>query len=188
MTPEQFRSVVRNILQTKSADVLVQLPSGSGICHIATIPASNWISGFVSNQAGRWGRGGEPMKYYGDDFKTCAVESFGASTEQLDACVFEYWRLKQPVVSFDISKFPQPLQNAFFEDKGSAPDKWVKPHIFIEEARLSTYFSGVRSIYAPTASGQALGIGGIVFATNDPNGVAELLKTGSYKDWFDEQA
>jgi hypothetical protein len=187
MTPEQFRSSVHDILQTSGADILVQLPSGSGICHIATVPASNWISGFVSQRAGRWGLPDEPMKYYGDGFRTCAAESFGTDTAQLDACVFEHWRLKQPVVSFNISRFPQPLQNAFFEDRGSAPDKWGKPHIFIEEARLSPYFSGVSSVYAPTASGQALGIGGMVFATNDPCGVAELLKTGSYKDWLDEQ-
>jgi len=186
MTAEQFRSGVRDILQTSGADILVQLPSGSGICHIATVPTQNWISGFVSKQAGRWGLSGEPMKYYGDSFKTCAAESFGTDTAQLDNCVFEHWRLKQQVASFDISKFPEPLQTAFYEDRGAAPDKWSKPHIFIEEAQLSPYFSGVRSVYASTASGQALGIGGMVFATNDPYGVAELLKTGTYQNWLDE--
>lgn len=187
MTPEQFRSGVRDILQTSGAEILVRLPSGSGIYHIATVSANEWISGYFSTQ-GRWGLSGEPMNYYGEGFKTCATESVGTDTVQLAACVFEYWRLKQEVVSFDISKFPKLLQKAFFEDRGSAPDKWAKPHVFIEEARLFPCFSGVCSVYAPSASGQVLGIGGMVFATNALNGVAECLKKGSYKDWLGEQA
>jgi RES domain-containing protein len=184
MTTEQFRSEIRAILHNKDSDIITQIQSGRSICHIATVAADNWITGFVTTQPGRWNESGTPIKYYGEQFKICAAEKFGTDTGQLDKCVFEDWQLKKDVLSFDISKFPQPLREAFFEDKGNPPDKWVKPHIFIEEAKSSPYFSGIHSVYAPSASGQQLGISGMVFATKDPYDVAELQKTGSYKDWL----
>jgi RES domain-containing protein len=186
MTEEQFRSGIHDFLQKKNADIVTQIPEGSGICHIATVSADKWITGFVNKEPGRWNKAGTPMKYYGDAFKTCAAEKFGTDTNKLDECVFEHWQMTKSVISFDISKFPEPLRTAFFEDKGNPPEKWRKPHILIEEAQASPYFSGVHSVYAPSASGQELGIGGMVFATNDPYGVAKLLNTGNYQNWLNE--
>ena len=184
MTPDEVRQRLRQFLDQDDPNLIVTIPAGSGICHIADVPAKDWISGFASSNPGRWNLSGEHKKYFADKFEICAAELCGTDIDRLKNCVFERWQTCEEIRAFNITKFPEDLRVAFYEDKGEPPDKWIKPHIFVEEAMKSEFYRDVHSIVAPTASGKALGIDGIVFVTYPDSQKVELLQTGTCNTWL----
>lgn len=186
MTEDELRSGILEFLSTSSRDtIIVNLPPGTGVCHIADIEPAGWISGFVGTGAGRWRLPGDEKKSFAESFGTSAMELAGAYRERLKNSVFEVWRVTAPKPAINISVFPPELQRAFYEDQGPAPMKWKKSHILIEEAAKLPAFQGVQSVFAPSASGLALGMAGIVLVT-DPRVDMEMTRTGAYADFFEE--
>ena len=181
MAPAEVAQRLHEFLNiTQPADVLTTIPSGSGICTVANIGAKDWVSGFISTREGRWNEAGQPTKYYANDFRTCAAELFGTDASKLDECVCEQWQTTGEVAAFDVSKFPKELQQAFYEDKGVPPDKWEKPHLLLSVAAAHPNYSGINSVYAPSASGIALGLGGLVFAADPLKQPLQLVTTGTF--------
>jgi len=110
----------------------------------------------------------------------CGAEFFGRETGRLHKYVCEQWRTTQNIQAIDISRFPENLRNAFYEDKGKPPDKWIKPHECLNVSSKYSAYSGIRTIYAPSASGEALGIGGYVVAADPSTQPMELIGTVTF--------
>ena len=180
MAPAEVAKRLNEFLSSEPKDIIVQIPAGSGICSIANTVPSNWVTGFTSNRPGRWNKSGQPTKYFGEALQLCAAELFGTDASKLDDVVCERWRTTGTISAFNISKFPHDLQTAFYEDKGQAPAKWTKPHLFVDSAAANGAYSGVQCIYAPSASGKALGIDGCVFAADPKEQPLQLIETGKY--------
>lgn len=165
--------------------IVVNLPVGTGVCHIADVEPVDWISGFVGTGAGRWRLPGEEKKSFAESFGTSARELAGADRERLKNRVFEEWLVTAPKAAINICVFPIDLQQEFYTDHGSGVVKWKKSHILVEEAAKLPDYRGIRSVYAPSASGLALGIAGMVFVT-DPRVDMMMTRTGDYFNFFEE--
>jgi RES domain-containing protein len=181
MAPADVAKRLNEFLSSQPKEVILQIPSGTGICSIANTEPSNWVSGFTSNRPGRWSQAGQPTKYFGEGFQLCAAELFGTDASKLNDVVCERWQTTGTIRAFDISKFPDDLKTAFYEDKGLAPTKWTKPHLFIDAAKAMNEYSDVRSIFAPSASGKLLNIDGCVFTADPKQQPLQLIETGTYR-------
>jgi hypothetical protein len=180
MILEDFKSRLHEFFSLNPGDITINIPSGSGIASIAPVPASDWISGFASPDARRWNLDGQPTKYFGTDFRMCGAEFFGANTGKLDNYVCEQWRTTNQILALDVSKFPADIRSGLYEDKGKAPEKWIKPHALLNVASEYPAYSGFKNVYAPSASGMELGFGGYVLATNPATQPLQLIGTGQF--------
>ncbi len=167
--------------------ILTSLPSGSGVLHIANTQPANWVSGYVGSSAGRWKIHGQEKKHFGDRAETSVLELAGLNHESMQDKVFEEWEITANTLAINVSCFPSHLQNAYFEDHSPAPGKWAKSHILIEELHQVPAFKGISSILAPSASGLALGISGLVLVADPRSTPMRMIRTGAYSDFFPTQ-
>ena len=161
-------------------NIFTEIPAGTGICHIANVAPYCWKSGFVSRYEGRWKLPGEYKKHFGDAMRTCGLELFGGPPANPDQVICELWEAQKDFYALDISKFPQELQVAFYEGFGPAPKKWEKPNLAITKFYEYPFSRDIYSVYAPSASGSLLGVGGMVLLTNPLQAQVSLVQTGIY--------
>jgi hypothetical protein len=180
MTLEHLTSRLHEFFSSNPCNITTTIPAGSGICSIAPVAASDWISGFACSEARRWNLNGRPTKYFGTAFQLCGAEFFGADTGKLDNYVCEQWQTTNQIQVLDVSKFPEDIRSGLYEDKGKAPDKWIKPHALLKVASQYPAYSGYQNVYAPSASGMELAIGGYVLATNPATQPLQLMETGTF--------
>ena len=183
MTPDDFRNNLDQFLHTSPAGLTVQIPAGSGLCHIANTTADAWKGDYVSANPGRWTQGGQPRKYFAQEIPQCAAELGYEPGNPPRGKVVELWETTLEIEAIDVSKLPKDLCDALFEDKGVPSIKWQKPHMFIEEVTKRQEYQHIKCIYAPSASGASLGLGGMCLVVDPNTGVARRLKAQTYEEW-----
>jgi hypothetical protein len=186
VTDVEINLLRRRIQETVGRDpqqFIENIPPGSGICHIANVGQDQWNPGFVSTRSGRWSENGQPSRYFADDFKVCAAELGHAPENPPVGKTFELWETAREIPAINVARLPDDIRGALFEDFGPAPDKWAKPYAFLEEVKKIPGLEGVGCVYAPSASGQMLGMGGMCFMANPLGPDVRRVSVGNYEDW-----
>lgn len=184
MTPDEFRTQLREYLAISPYGLIDVIPAGSGLCHVANTSVSNWDPAFVSTKAGRWTTAGQPSRYFATDVPICAAElGYDPGNPPCDK-VIELWETTCEVSAINLTQLPSRILEALFEDKGPPPEKWRKSHILLEEVRARREYQDIRCVYAPSASGLMLGLGGMCFVADPSLGMARRIRAQSYDDWI----
>jgi hypothetical protein len=96
--------------------------------------------------------------------------------------VFEVWETTRPATAFNIASLPQDIRDALYSDR--TEHKWTNSHILIDAIQHDPALSGVDVILAPSASGDAVGIGGQCLAMRHHSDYLRPVATGDYSAWI----
>jgi len=184
MQDDEFRKGVRDLLAENPGAYRRQINAPTGYVRIANVKGEEWQPGYISSGGGRWSNEGEAASYLAERIETCAAElglDVKAGNEDF---VCELWTIDKQFGTFDVSRMPVEYQEAFFEDKGTAPGKWEKSRILLQEVGQASGFEDLDAIFAPSASGLATGIEGLCFVA-DPRKLGLVqVATGTYSDFL----
>jgi len=184
MNISAFTDLALRELQNPPPEAIIQIPSGSGIFHVANISPNCWISGFVSPREGRWKFEGEHKKHFASTLETCCLELYGKETPPANEQVCEYWETTASFPALNINAFSPQLREAFYEDFGNPPGKWAKANLFTKLYAESSLGGNASSIIAPSASGVQVGSPGTIFLGDPSSLPIKLLSTGTYGDFI----
>jgi len=186
MDNDSYRDLLRaHLTQCAVADVTTQIPTGSGVFHIANVAPDKFNPAWVSTRPGRFSGDGEAVKYYANDFEVCARELGYPPGTDPSGVVFVSARMTAETIVFDIHKLPPALQAPLFDDK-SVTSKWEKSYVLMKAVREDPRFTDVKGTYYPSASGQMLQSGGSCLALFDQPIPTTVVGSGDYS-WFKAQ-
>jgi hypothetical protein len=160
------------------------IPEASGIIRLVNVPHPRYDPTFVSRRPGRWTLGDQAFRYFANDLVVCAAE-LGFYTDPIPPDrVVELWQTTRPIKSVSVTPLPRDLRDALYEDRGDPAIKWQKPHALLEALQADPDYRDNPFIYAPSASGLALNLGGMSFVAPDCDAV-ERVAAMRYREWQD---
>lgn len=185
MTPsnDDFGAAIRQELNCfDGTDLITTIPAKSGCFRFVDVESDQYDLTFPSRSPGRWSTGQESVKYCSENFDVCLAEKGHVPGSEVGRGVFEVCETKKELKAFDVGQLRPELQIELFESTG--PEKHKKAHILLHEIEANKAFSSVDCILAPSASGNALQIGGRCLAVRNPEDNLQVIATGVYDDWM----
>lgn len=181
MTNDEFLTGIRDVFHSDVSQFTQTLPAGSGIVHLANVPWERWQPSFISERAGRWNLQGQPTKYFADDLGVSLAELGYSPTNPPNGRTVEIWQTKDRLPVVSIGRFPAEIQNAIYQEKDAAK-KWEYSHLLIQEFGKQIYAKDYVGIFAPSASGIVLEMGGLCLATNPRPENVECVLAKPYEE------
>lgn len=161
------------------SSLVIPVPSNSGVFNFPLCNPGDFQLGFTSRKDARWRLNDE--MHFGDLIRTSSQELYGEETPAAEELVTLY-TTSRGSDALNIHSFPEAFQRVMFEDKARDATRFLKSNLALK--LFQEYFpnDSMYSIYAPSASGLALGNGGAIFVTDIHKADLNLIKTGTYTE------
>jgi hypothetical protein len=156
-------------MATGARQLLITVPSGSGVFRVIDIPGAQYQTGYVSTSPGSFKGLGESGNWYGSPIKTCFAE-----VEPTGTPVYEATRFRQNTPFLSAFNLPNEIQQALYDDRDLPAGSYSKSHIVLELAQQYLPSGSYSGVFFPSRRDPD---GGVL--TYDPHKVSvEFTYTG----------
>lgn len=170
-------------------DLIITFPENSGLFRVIPVEPSAYDPAYISYRENRWNQDGQPNQYLAEKLDTCLHELGVNPSTSANALghVYERRTAKCPIPMLDIAQLPEKIINGIYStDKNFG--KWHNSHLFLTKFYAKYPELSVSGVYAPSASGKALGYDGICVFTNPEWSHFELQSSGVLSNLYPKRS